>query len=70
VIRNCSGFYFINIFTIIITITAKFPVCQTIDTTVFMCQHAARYLANQEWVKNDSLKTVENTAVIPFSLDC
>ncbi|XP_062174306.1 uncharacterized protein LOC133879662 isoform X4 [Alnus glutinosa] len=26
-------------------------------------QHAARYLANQEWVKNDSLKTVENTAV-------
>ncbi|XVF33541.1 hypothetical protein REPUB_Repub17cG0177500 [Reevesia pubescens] len=25
-------------------------------------QHAARYLANQEWVKNDSLKTVENTA--------
>ncbi|XP_027191852.1 uncharacterized protein [Cicer arietinum] len=26
-------------------------------------QHAARYLANQEWVKNDSLKTVENTAL-------
>ncbi|KAI4370353.1 hypothetical protein MLD38_018713 [Melastoma candidum] len=26
-------------------------------------QHAARYLANQEWVKGDSLKTVENTAV-------
>ncbi|XP_030966508.1 uncharacterized protein LOC115987155 isoform X3 [Quercus lobata] len=26
-------------------------------------QHAARYLANQEWVKNDSLKTVENTAI-------
>nr|DAD18506.1 TPA_asm: hypothetical protein HUJ06_019969 [Nelumbo nucifera] len=25
--------------------------------------HAARYLANQEWVKNDSLKTVENTAI-------
>lgn len=31
-----------------------------------MCQHAARYLANQDWVKNDSLKTVENTAVILF----
>lgn len=29
----------------------------------FSIQHAARYLANQEWVKNDSLKTVENTAV-------
>lgn len=27
-------------------------------------QHAARYLANQEWVKSDSLKTVENTAVM------
>ncbi|CAH2069067.1 unnamed protein product [Thlaspi arvense] len=26
-------------------------------------QHAARYLANQEWVKTDSLKTVENTAI-------
>ncbi|THF97556.1 hypothetical protein TEA_023558 [Camellia sinensis var. sinensis] len=26
-------------------------------------QHAARYLANQEWVKSDSLKIVENTAV-------
>ncbi|WCJ22919.1 Nucleotidyltransferase family protein [Euphorbia peplus] len=26
-------------------------------------QHAARYLVNQEWVKNDSLKTVENTAI-------
>ncbi|KAJ0112454.1 hypothetical protein Patl1_00187 [Pistacia atlantica] len=26
-------------------------------------QHAARYLGNQEWVKNDSLKTVENTAI-------
>ncbi|XP_028762347.1 uncharacterized protein LOC114720805 isoform X2 [Neltuma alba] len=26
-------------------------------------QHAARYLANQDWVKNDSLKTVENTAI-------
>ncbi|XP_016545438.1 uncharacterized protein LOC107845543 isoform X3 [Capsicum annuum] len=26
-------------------------------------QHAARYLANQEWVKNDSLKIVENTAI-------
>ncbi|XP_057980849.1 uncharacterized protein LOC131166376 isoform X2 [Malania oleifera] len=26
-------------------------------------QHAARYLANQEWVTNDSLKTVENTAI-------
>lgn len=26
-------------------------------------QHAARYLANQEWVKNDSLKMVENTAI-------
>ncbi|KAJ4951824.1 hypothetical protein NE237_028656 [Protea cynaroides] len=26
-------------------------------------QHAARYLANQEWVKNDSLKSVENTAI-------
>ncbi|XP_020573232.1 uncharacterized protein LOC110019761 isoform X2 [Phalaenopsis equestris] len=26
-------------------------------------QHAARYLANQEWVRNDSLKTVENTAI-------
>lgn len=27
-------------------------------------QHAARYLANQDWVKIDSLKTVENTAVL------
>lgn len=26
-------------------------------------QHAARYLGNQEWVKADSLKTVENTAI-------
>lgn len=26
-------------------------------------QHAARYLANQEWVRNDSLKTIENTAI-------
>ncbi|XP_076939383.1 uncharacterized protein LOC143608069 isoform X2 [Bidens hawaiensis] len=26
-------------------------------------QHAARYLANQEWVKIDSLKIVENTAI-------
>ncbi|XP_058104484.1 uncharacterized protein LOC131248286 isoform X3 [Magnolia sinica] len=26
-------------------------------------QHAARYLANQEWVKSDSLKTIENTAI-------
>ncbi|XP_033143422.1 uncharacterized protein LOC103858376 isoform X1 [Brassica rapa] len=26
-------------------------------------QHAARYLANQEWVKTDSLKAVENTAI-------
>lgn len=26
-------------------------------------QHAARYLANQDWVKSDSLKTVENTAI-------
>ncbi|CAN6460804.1 unnamed protein product [Victoria cruziana] len=26
-------------------------------------QHASRYLANQEWVKSDSLKTVENTAI-------
>ncbi|KAF8379237.1 hypothetical protein HHK36_028669 [Tetracentron sinense] len=26
-------------------------------------QHAARYLANQEWVQNDSLKAVENTAI-------
>ncbi|KAL3695829.1 hypothetical protein R1sor_009905 [Riccia sorocarpa] len=26
-------------------------------------QHAARYLADQEWVKSDSLKTVENTLV-------
>ncbi|GAA0165394.1 mRNA polyadenylation factor [Lithospermum erythrorhizon] len=26
-------------------------------------QHAARYLANLEWVKNDSLKIVENTAI-------
>ncbi|GMP86364.1 hypothetical protein CsSME_00039162 [Camellia sinensis var. sinensis] len=25
--------------------------------------HSARYLANQEWVKSDSLKIVENTAV-------
>lgn len=33
--------------------------------TVIIFQHAARYLANQEWVKNDSLKTVENTAVMP-----
>jgi len=33
---------------------------------VLVFQHAARYLANQEWVKNDSLKTVENTAVMPL----
>lgn len=26
-------------------------------------QHAARYLVNQDWVKNDSLKAVENTAI-------
>ncbi|KAH9290632.1 hypothetical protein KI387_034749, partial [Taxus chinensis] len=26
-------------------------------------QHATRYLADQEWVKNDSLKTIENTAI-------
>nr|XP_010941141.2 LOW QUALITY PROTEIN: uncharacterized protein LOC105059516 [Elaeis guineensis] len=26
-------------------------------------QHAARYLGNQEWVRNDSLKTIENTAI-------
>ncbi|KAJ0967074.1 hypothetical protein J5N97_023991 [Dioscorea zingiberensis] len=26
-------------------------------------QHAARYLANQDWVRNDSLKTIENTAI-------
>ncbi|XP_072977405.1 uncharacterized protein [Typha angustifolia] len=26
-------------------------------------QHAARYLANQEWVRSDSLKTIENTAI-------
>ncbi|XP_078442965.1 nucleotidyltransferase family protein isoform X9 [Wolffia australiana] len=26
-------------------------------------QRAARYLANQDWVKNDSLKTIENTAI-------
>ncbi|KAF2577500.1 hypothetical protein F2Q68_00002086 [Brassica cretica] len=26
-------------------------------------QHAARYLTNQEWVKTDSLKAVENTAI-------
>ncbi|XP_020694601.1 uncharacterized protein LOC110108337 [Dendrobium catenatum] len=26
-------------------------------------QHAARYLANQEWVRNDSLKTIENTTI-------
>ncbi|KAJ8748974.1 hypothetical protein K2173_013413 [Erythroxylum novogranatense] len=41
-------------------------------------QHAARYLANQEWVKNDSLKIVENTAIpiimlvveVPKDLNC
>lgn len=26
-------------------------------------QHAARYLADQEWVKSDSLKAIENTAI-------
>lgn len=31
-----------------------------------MFQHAARYLVNQDWVKNDSLKAVENTAVMSF----
>jgi hypothetical protein len=36
---------------------------------VLVLQHAARYLANQEWVKNDSLKTVENTAVMPLLLN-
>lgn len=36
----------------------------TVDMYVSYLQHAARYLANQEWVKNDSLKIVENTAVI------
>jgi hypothetical protein len=28
-----------------------------------MLQHAARYLADQDWVKTDSMKTIENTAV-------
>lgn len=36
--------------------------------TIFILQHAARYLGNQEWVKADSLKTVENTAVSTLSL--
>lgn len=26
-------------------------------------QHAARYLADQDWVKSDTLKTIENTAI-------
>ncbi|GER26360.1 nucleotidyltransferase [Striga asiatica] len=30
---------------------------------LFPSKHAARYLANQEWVKSDSLKIVENTAI-------
>lgn len=64
VIRRCSDFYFVNILAIIIR-RKNLSAYQTIDTIMFMCQHAARYLANQDWVKNDSLKTVENTAVIP-----
>ncbi|KAM0935770.1 putative polynucleotide adenylyltransferase [Dioscorea sansibarensis] len=31
-------------------------------------QHAARYLANQDWVRNDSLKTIENTAIPVINL--
>lgn len=36
---------------------------------ILVFQHAARYLSNQEWVKSDSLKTVENTAVTAFSIN-
>lgn len=32
-------------------------------STCFPPQHAARYLADQDWVKIDSIKTVENTIV-------
>ncbi|KAF3324772.1 Non-canonical poly(A) RNA polymerase PAPD5 [Carex littledalei] len=32
-------------------------------------QHAARHLLNQEWVRNDSLKTVENTAIPVIMLE-
>ena len=34
----------------------------------FSFQHAARCLTNQDWVRSDSLKTVENTAVSGFLL--
>ncbi|KAF3780648.1 Non-canonical poly(A) RNA polymerase [Nymphaea thermarum] len=34
-----------------------------LDVISMTIQHASRYLANQEWVKNDSLKTIENTAI-------
>lgn len=40
----------------------------SLDISMFAFQHAARYLANQEWVKNDSLKIVENTAVMPLTV--
>ncbi|KAJ4804100.1 Non-canonical poly(A) RNA polymerase PAPD5 [Rhynchospora pubera] len=32
-------------------------------------QHAARHLLNQEWVRSDSLKTVENTAIPVIMLE-
>jgi len=35
---------------------------------LFSFQHAARCLTNQDWVRSDSLKTVENTAVSVFLL--
>ena len=41
--------------------------CEFNGTDEMVFQHAARYLGNQEWVKADSLKTVENTAVPYFS---
>lgn len=43
-----------------------FSCCLLCDSLVLVFQHAARYLVNQDWVKNDSLKTVENTAVRPL----
>lgn len=54
---------FLGVFTFDIVVADS-----SFDTSRFAFQHAARYLANQEWVKNDSLKIVENTAVMPLLL--
>ena len=62
--HESSGFY--------MCLFACVSLCVFTDSQELLCflsflpQHAARYLANQDWVKNDSLKTVENTAVMPI----